>query len=164
MIKNTNKVMSLIILLSLSQNIQANTVIKESNGYTGLWLTEDAETVIKISPCKQSLCGRIAGFIETKQSDAKLSKTEEQKGIAALKKICSKDILGGFKKTKTGWKKGWIMDFEDNKQYSANLQLVNNRVIKLRAYKGIVAFGETLLWKRTDKINITCSSILKGDI
>lgn len=158
----TNKKITIALVListSLSQGIQANTAAKPSNDYTDLWLTDDNETIVKIIRCKQSLCGRIVGFIDKKQDYGKLSKPERNKAIKDLKAICATDLMGGFKKVSDEWKKGWIIDFEGEKKYSASVKLVKNRVLKVRIYKWVETFGESFLWTRQSKIQITCASI-----
>lgn len=130
------------------------------NPYQGLWLTEDAETIVRISSCKtNSLCGRIDGFID-KQENHQLTSNEEQLALKELKAICSTDLLGGVKKQSGQWKKGWIMDFENKKQYSVNLELLDSDRLKLRVYKGIKTFGKTLFWKRIDKTPVNCTNFL----
>ena len=127
--------------------------------YTGLWLTEDNETVIEISKCKQSLCGQVAGFNSDQKSDAEITENEKQM-IKDLQLICSTDILGGLLKQDKRWSKGWIYDFETDKKYALNLQLIKG-VLKVRAYEGSEAFGESFLWKKVGKVKFSCADILK---
>lgn len=157
-------VLLLLFCTSMSQMLQANDIEKKSNPYSGLWLTDDAETIVKISQCKQSLCGRIEGFMDTNEDYGKASPVEEEKLLGELKAICSTDLMGGFKKSGKLWKGGWITDFDSENKYSANLQLAKDNVLKVRAYEGSVIFGESFLWKRIDNVQISCNSIIKGNV
>ena len=158
----SNKVvLSLIFFSGLSYNIQAKNSVKQTDTYTGLWLTDDTETIIKISHCKQSLCGRIAGFAVDNKNYEHLTPNEKKKALQNLKVICSTDLLGGFKKESDHWVKGWIIDFETEKQYSATLQLLKSNTLKLHAYKGFKIFGETFIWKRVNKTPISCALLLQ---
>ena len=130
-----------------------------SVAYTGLWLTEDNETVIEISKCKKSLCGQVAGFNSDQKSDTEITENEKQM-IKYLHQICSTDILGGLLKQDKQWNKGWIYDFETDKKYSLNLQLIKG-VLKVRAYEGSEIFGESFLWKRVEKVKFSCVDILR---
>ena len=162
-----NRTLSLLLLffvMSMSQMLQANDSKKSPNPYTGLWLTDDAETIVKISQCKQSLCGRIVGFTKTDEDYGEATSVEEEQFLEDLKAICSTDLLGGFKKKGKQWKGGWITDFDSENKYSANLQLAKDNVLKVRAYEGSVIFGESFLWKRIDNVQISCNSIIKRKI
>ena len=112
-----------ILLLLVIPNLSAHANTTEHKVFTGLWLTEDKDTIIRISHCKQTLCGRIAGFINTTEPYDNLSPDEEKKVAERLRKICSTDFLGGFQLQSEKWVKGWVIDFEDDKKYSANLSL-----------------------------------------
>lgn len=167
MMKNSiDKKSTMILVLALfgfNHTLQADSLNKHENSYSGLWLTDDAETIVRIKMCNKSLCGRIAGFSNSKQSDKKLTPAEEKQGIKDLKIICSTDLLGGLKEKGRQWKKGWIIDFETEKEYSLSLQRVKEH-LKVRAYEGAEILGETFLWKRVDTVQVTCDSILKEEI
>ena len=145
----------------LSSSIHANNSTKQTNDYTGLWLTDDAETIVKISPCKQSLCGRIAGFVDDKKNYDNLTPSKNKQAMKDLKSVCSTDLLGGFNKESDHWVEGCVIDVETKKKYSANLEGLKNNTFKLHAYKGLPMFGETFTWKRVNKVPIGCKLFLQ---
>lgn len=149
-----------IFLLLFISNSAAYADTKPGS-FTGLWLTEDKETIVNISHCQQTLCGRIVGFIDTEESYDNLNSDEEKQVIKALKEICSADLLGGFQKNPEKWVKGWVNDFESGEKYSASLSLKQNDILKLRAYKKLEIFGQSFFWKRVDEIPVTCKQLLQ---
>ncbi len=150
----------LIIPLLFMTNITAYAYTKLGS-FTGLWLTEDQETIVNILHCQQTLCGRIVGFIDTGEPYDNLSPDEEKQAIKVLKEICSADLLGGFEKTPEKWVKGWVNDFESGEKYSASLSLKQNDILKLRAYKKLEIFGQSFFWKCINKIPVTCKQLLQ---
>ena len=102
--------------------------------------------------------------MKTNEDYGETTPEEEKKFFDELKAICSTDLLGGFKEKGKQWKEGWIIDFESKNRYSANLQLVKDNVLKVRIYEGMVLFGESFLWKRINQVQISCVSIIKGEV
>ena len=161
LLSNTIKISSLFMLISLSLVLFAKDQ-GSSALYQGYWLTEDGETIVKISSCnKNSLCGRVAGFNTNEKIDPKAEITQEERQlIKDLVLICSTDLLGDLKEQGKYWDNGWIMDFETDKKYSLKLTIIKN-VLKVRAYEGAEIFGENYLWKRITPPKVSCIDILK---
>jgi len=89
-------------MTSLSHNALAShpdsSETNTDKSYTGLWLTEDGETVVEIATCENSLCGKIVGFNNNEESDANLTEEEAVKILEDLALFYSTDLLGGGKK------------------------------------------------------------------
>ncbi len=150
----------LLVLVSLGYSVSAADS-ESSKAYTGLWLTEDDETIVKISNCdNNSLCGRVVGFSHDEGSNTDTPITEEEKQMLNdLKMLCSTDLLGGLKEQGAYWGNGWVMDFDTEKKYSLKIALVKG-VLKVRAYEGSELFGENYLWKRVEQTHVSCADIL----
>ncbi|MFK5895291.1 MAG: DUF2147 domain-containing protein [Pseudomonadota bacterium] len=156
-----NIILTSVVTLVVSYALIYNSVMAETKStYIGMWVIDDGETIVKISSCKNSLCGRIVGFTDKDDgADDNVSNTEWAKIAKDIKEICSVDIVGGFTKKEGDWAAGWILDFEDEKKYSATLRMEGSDKMNVRAYVGSEIFGETLVWKRVDKIAVTCDEL-----
>lgn len=157
-----NSQLNIITVIMIGACLHVNADNLTTNDYSGLWLTEDDETIINIIQCNQSLCGRIEGFVAKQESNSNINHNyigADDASLQQLRHICSTNIVGGFKLEKNIWTDGWIKDFEHNKLYSAELTLINKNKLKMTAYQGLKFFGESFIWNRVDNIQISCQLI-----
>jgi uncharacterized protein (DUF2147 family) len=61
--------------------------------------------------------------------------------------------------TSSGWSSGWIYDPETGEKYQLSASLSGTGKIKLRAYQGVEAMGETFIWTRSAKVPKGCLDV-----
>lgn len=139
-------------------------VVQAKNNIVGLWLLDDNQTVVNIIECNRTLCGKIEGFNTTKETE-KDSTEDIEKEIGnefqKISNVCNTNIIGGFTKDNDKYKDGWIKDFESKKVYSADIKLIDKEKIEVLAYLGMRLFGETMVWNKVEKIDLSCDEILE---
>ena len=117
---------------------------------TGLWLTENQRSAIRIDRCDDSICGKVAWIIKDgMQTDSKNPDT-----ALRTRSMCGLPILWGFKnnpKNTKVWEGGNIYKADDGDTYNATISVVDANTLKLRGYKGIPLFGKTQHWKRVSE-------------
>ncbi|MBO0932993.1 DUF2147 domain-containing protein [Fibrella aquatilis] len=57
-------------------------------------------------------------------------------------------ILSNIKFVKNSWEDGRIYDPQSGKSYSCNMQLANDKTLKIRGYIGISLLGRTSVWSK----------------
>lgn len=103
----------------------------------GLWRTDDGVSVVEIDRCGDRLCGRLVSFART-QDDPE-----------ANRRLCNLQVLGALAQAPDGgWTGGWVFSPEENRSYSASLRIDSRDRLELRAFVGVEAWGETLVWTR----------------
>ena len=98
-----------------------------SEGFTGLWLTENKRSVIKVDKCDQGLCGYIYWIIEGgMQIDSNNPDPAKRKNP-----MCGTAILWGFDQdSPRSWSGGRIYKADDGDIYKSNLTLQENGTLK----------------------------------
>lgn len=114
---------------------------------TGLWLTQNERSVIKVEECDKGLCGNVYWIIEGgMQKDA--NNPEESKRDTPM---CGLPILWGFDKEASGvWENGNIYKADDGDLYSADLEIQEDGTLKVRGYLGFSWLGKTQIWTRAE--------------
>lgn len=133
---------ALVLPYALPSQVQA----KEGT-VKGHWLTQNERSVIHISECEDSVCGKIFWIIEGgMQTDAK-----NPDASLRTRPLCGLQILSGFEKASAdNWSDGKIYKADDGDTYSANLTLQDDGTLKVRGYVGFSFLGKTQIWNRVN--------------
>lgn len=122
----------------------------ETHDPTGLWLTKNERSAIRISHCeddKEKLCGHIAWIIEGgMQYDSENPDENLRK-----RPMCGLQILRSFdqnSKDPNKWEDGKIYKADDGDLYNANLEMIGMDRLRVHGYVGIPLFGKTQVWNR----------------
>lgn len=114
---------------------------------TGLWLTENKRSAIRVDRCGDSLCGKIAWII-------KGGMTTDSKNPDAAKRttpMCDLPLLWGFKnnpKNMKVWEGGKIYKADEGDIYNATLTVKDANTMNVRGYVGMPLFGKSQTWQR----------------
>lgn len=127
----------------------------------GLWVTEDAKSVVCIEKENGRYRGRILALrfpvyrdgeqpgldgqakIDTENPDQKLRK----------RPIIGLEIMDDFSFAEKGkWEGGWIYDPDNGKTYRCQIHLKADGNLDVRGYVGIPLFGRTTLWEPYEKL------------
>lgn len=139
------RAMMLAGLLALPQGARA-----ANDPATGLWLVESGKAIVELSPCGDTLCGKIVWLENPKGEDGQprkdVNNVDESK---RSRKLCGLDLVGNFTRDAPGeWSNGFIYNGEDGKTYTANIALQPDGRLKLRGYVGLPLLGKTQYWTR----------------
>jgi uncharacterized protein (DUF2147 family) len=128
----------LIILVGvLFGSLQA----QASDTLTGLWLTQDHDGIIKVSPCGGSLCAEIEGVILDHATDPT---PVDYRGVSQ----CHLQLISDAKPIRANLWKGHIINPRNGSIYGVELHLDQHRNLALRGFIGIPLLGETQTWTR----------------
>ena len=125
--------------------------VSHGQSIIGQWETFDDETkekkaVIEIYNKNNLFFAKIVKSY-TSEKDAVC---ETCKGSSKGKPIIGLVIVQNIKKDGDEFNDGTILDPENGKTYSCNLELVDNNKLKVRGYLGFSLFGRTQYWLRKD--------------
>jgi uncharacterized protein (DUF2147 family) len=123
------------------------------NGVTGRWLIQGGFGVIAITPCGNSICGRIDWMKPTENGQVSSIPRDGRNPDPARREqpICGLTILYGFRHDDgKHWEAGNIYDPESGRTYHANITLVDTNHLRLRGYIGIPLLGASQVWTRVD--------------
>jgi uncharacterized protein (DUF2147 family) len=122
----------------------------------GYWLTDKRDSIVQIGNCgPRNICGLIRSYKGTgKETDAGNPDRAKR-----MQPICNLKIIGNLVSTSSGWSSGWIYDPESGDKYQLSITLSGANKIKLRAYQGIEAIGESFVWTRSAKVPKGCLDV-----
>lgn len=88
----------------------------------GLWRTDDGKAVVRIAPCGQLLCGRIARVLDTGPN---VPSTDVNNPDPARRgqPILGLQVLSGFAGGPTEWQNGRAYDPKSGSSYKSSLRL-----------------------------------------
>jgi uncharacterized protein (DUF2147 family) len=104
----------------------------------GLWLTQDQDGVIQISPCDSGLCGWITGM--------DLKPGEKPPRDVHGNSQCGLPIIAGLLPTGHLEWQGRITDPRDGRVYDVRVTLDDTGRLRLRGYVLVPLFGATQTW------------------
>lgn len=119
-----------------------------ADAVSGWWLTEDGKSIVSIEACAErprSICGYLIEY--------------ESTGDNALdREICRLPILGDLVRDGDKLKGGWLLDPDSEEFYNLVIHpRADGASIQLRIFGKIEAFGETVVWTRTQIRETDCS-------
>jgi uncharacterized protein (DUF2147 family) len=112
-----------------------------SDTLTGLWLTQDHDGIIKVSPCGGGLCAEIAGVILDRPTDPT---PVDYRGVSQ----CHLQLISDAKPIRANLWKGHIINPRNGRVYDVELHLDQHHNLALRGFIGIPLLGETQTWTR----------------
>lgn len=112
----------------------------------GKWLTPTRHGIIEITPCGESICGRL---IESDgiRANPDLRDVNNKDASKRSRKVKDLLMLGGFTREKAKWSGGWIYNAEDGGTYKATITPAGADTLKL---KGCIVWPlcKTQTWTR----------------
>ncbi|MCB1533066.1 MAG: DUF2147 domain-containing protein [Alphaproteobacteria bacterium] len=135
------------VLLALAGILALTSTAQAADTVEGYWLTQNERAVVKISPCADSVCGKVYWII-----DGGLQYDEHNPDEAMrTRPMCGLQILGDFEKAgENAWDSGYIYKADEGDMYAANIALQDDGTLKLRGYMGISLLGKTQVWNRVN--------------
>jgi uncharacterized protein (DUF2147 family) len=113
---------------------------ERGNPLEGLWLTQDRDGVIRLSPCESGLCGWIVGL--------DLAPGEAPALDVQGRSQCGLPLITALRQTGENEWQGSITNPRDGKTYDARLSLDERDQLRLRGYVLVPLFGATQIWTR----------------
>jgi uncharacterized protein (DUF2147 family) len=116
----------------------------------GFWLVENQRSIIEITPCGESACGKIVWLKEPLDKTGQpltdnLNSDDELRG----RPLCGIEIINRFRRSAPGaWSDGSIYSPREGKTYSASMELRDDGALKLRGYVLLPLFGRSQVWTR----------------
>jgi len=94
----------------------------EAPSVEGLWRTDDGKALIRIAPCGQRMCGRIARVLDTRPN---VPSTDVNNPDPSRRNqpILGLQVLSGFRGGPTQWTGGQAYDPKSGSSYKASLRL-----------------------------------------
>jgi uncharacterized protein (DUF2147 family) len=108
---------------------------------TGLWLTQDHDGVMKVSPCGGGLCIEIAGVILDHPTDPT---PVDYRGIPQ----CHLNLVTDAKQIGPNLWKGHIVDPRNGRIFGVELHLDPHGNLILRGFLGVPLLGQSQTWTR----------------
>ena len=111
----------------------------------GLWLTDDGKAVIRIAPCGQRMCGRIARVLDTA---ANVPRTDVNNPDPARRgqPLVGLQVLSGFRGGAARWDGGQAYDPKSGSSYKSSLRL--NADGSLRVTGCVLVICRSKRWTR----------------
>lgn len=132
--------MSAVMVLSLGACLPVQAAVSVS----GLWLTTEKDSVVEISPCGPSLCGRIVRILVTNPNGPPKDVNNPNPALRA-QPIQGLAILTGFKDVGKNWQ-GTAYDPRAGKSYKSYLTLMRDGTLEVKGCIG--PFCRTRSWTR----------------
>ena len=88
----------------------------------GLWRTDDGKAVVRIAPCGQRLCGRIARVLDT-NPDVPRTDVNNPDPARRGQAIVGLQVLWDFRGGPTEWQNGRAYDPKSGSSYKSSLRL-----------------------------------------
>jgi len=114
---------------------------------TGLWLTENERSAIRISRCAQGLCGRVAWIVDGGMQYDRKNPDEAKRD----RPMCGLKILWGVEQQAddpNAWEDGTVYKADEGETFGVDLTLKDKDTMTVRGYVGIALLGRSQTWTR----------------
>ena len=129
-----------VILMSLAASPPAQAAVSVS----GLWLTTEKDSVVEISSCGQTMCGRIVRILKSNPNGPPKDINNPNPALRA-QPIQGLAILTGFKDAGKNWE-GTAYDPRAGKSYRSFLTMMRDGTLEVKGCIG--PFCRTKSWTR----------------
>jgi uncharacterized protein (DUF2147 family) len=111
----------------------------------GFWLTDDRAGVVRLSPCGDKLCGRIAEVLDRRPSVPRIDANNPDPRLRG-RPLVGLLTLWGFAREGEGWRGGRAYDPKSGKSYKSTLALEPDG--SLRVTGCVFVICESRRWTR----------------
>jgi uncharacterized protein (DUF2147 family) len=134
--------------------LAATPVGAQSPTPVGIWLHDNKRIEIEITPCGQTLCGKLVWF--KRPNDAQGSPLVDLKNpdsALRTRPLLGLIVLDGLHRTGANtWENGNIYDPDDGVTYAASMSMQDDGSLQVRAYVLLPILGKTFVWTRMPAI------------
>ncbi|OFX10577.1 MAG: hypothetical protein A2516_09065 [Alphaproteobacteria bacterium RIFOXYD12_FULL_60_8] len=116
----------------------------------GIWLHPNQRIHVEIVPCENRLCGQIVWFRWPNDAEG-LPLVDLKNPNPALRgrPLMGLQVLDGLLRAEDGtWGNGRIYNPDDGAEYQANMSIGDDDAVRVRVFRLMPIFGETLIWTR----------------
>jgi len=117
---------------------------------TGLWLTANERSVIRITRCDAGLCGRVHWIVD----GGMRYDTENPDPSKRDRPMCGLKILWGVAQQAdepNAWEGGTVYKADSGDEFGLDLTMKGPDTLKLRGYVGVSLLGKTRTWTRVTR-------------
>ncbi len=126
----------------------------------GLWIDDTGKGAVRIEPCGNKLCGRIAWLKEPLNAEGqpRIDRNNPDPG-KQNRPICGLPILGQLGPLpEGGYDGGWVYDPKVGKSYDVAIELTGPNRLQVTGYKGVRFLGKSFMWTRADTELAPCDA------
>ncbi len=119
----------------------------------GFWMDSDGEVILKVEPCGDAHCGKVAWLRLPFGPDGQLLLDYRNPDPSLRHRpVCGLEVLSGFKRQEDGtWGDGSVYVSDLGMSFSGYAEVVNPKEVKVTGYVGLKLFGQSEVWKRVEK-------------
>lgn len=143
-------VLAVLVALVVLAATPQETVAAETHDPTGLWLTGNERSAIRVQQCDAGLCGRVAWIIEGgMQYDSENPDPAKQD-----RPLCGLEILWGVAQQTddpNAWENGKVYKADTGETFDLDLTMKGPDTMKVRGYRGLSLFGKSQIWHRVTR-------------
>jgi uncharacterized protein (DUF2147 family) len=140
----------LAVALVIAGGAAAPVAAETTHDPTGLWLTENERSVIRIERCEAGLCGRIHWIVDGgMQYDSKNPDPSKRD-----RPMCGLKILWGVEQqadAPNAWEDGTVYKANSGDKFGLDLTMKGPDKLKLRGYVGFSLLGKSQVWTRVTR-------------
>jgi uncharacterized protein (DUF2147 family) len=134
-------------------NVSAKPPAASGHSPAGYWLTDDGDAAVAFAPCRgdtATVCGVIRALPGIRKDPTLANFASELCGLPIIWDLT-------FNPRRNRWVGGSIVDPETEEAFSVTVW-VEGSILKVHAYEGVEAFGETLNWTPTTASDFGCEA------
>ncbi|GEM_PF-609269 len=127
--------------------------VAEAGDLSGKWATQGFGSIVEISTCEESVCGRIIWLWDAEDNSGGLRRDRHNPEAGLRDRLLNGiEILQGFTHTGDGvWRRGRVYNPDDGRTYSGQLQLIDKDTLELTGC-ALRIFCQTQRWHRFDSM------------
>ena len=124
-----------ILALVLMASALATGTRAQAASAEGLWLVRGEDFLVRVTSCRDGLCGVLAGLDESPRPDHLRLDAKNSDPAKRARPLCGLPVFGGFEpapEDTAKWQGGWIYNPDDGRTYAGDIQLVDANTLRVR--------------------------------
>jgi uncharacterized protein (DUF2147 family) len=134
--------------------LAATPVAAQSPTPVGVWLHDNKRIEIEITPCGETLCGKLVWFKWPNNAQGlPLVDLNNPDSALRTRPLLGLIVLNGLRRTGANtWEGGNIYNPDDGATYAASMSMQDDGSLRVRAYVLLRMLGKTFVWTRLHAI------------